>query len=684
MNNESIFDKVKERASITEIVQHFGGVALQRGKCRCPFHEDRDPSFSVKESDGIWTCFAGCGSGDAVDFVAKIKSIDLKEACEILADFYHIERTVSQGSAKRKQSTTANTSSGVGAFVAPKPRTKSELEYSPEQLEAFRKQRVGYVKACHEAANSTDYFAKRGLTQDTIKRFHLGYDATEKCVVLPYSSSLDYYFTRSISGREFNKPKASQAGAEPIYNSKALEGRGIVFVTEGQFCAMSIEQSGGRAISICGTGGWTKLVADFKKKLPKCTLVLALDSDIKGREAQAKFASELKTLKVKFIEANLTDDCKDPNELLVVNPSRLTELVKAATTAAKRQFSTLKNLFKVSELQTKEIAPIKWIVEGLLPEGLALLAAPSKYGKSWMMLGLCEAVTEGKAFLEHKTHVCDCVYISLEDSERRFKERFNDLAKGRISKGGFYGMVAAQSMANGLFDQLTELVETYPKVGLIIIDTFQKVRGGQGKQESVYAADYREMGEIKEFADKHRICILLVHHMRKQDDDGDVFNRISGSMAIMGASDTSWVLSRKKRGDSNSVLTVTGRDIKDQELVLGFDGANVCWTLVGNAEDEAVRKAREEYLAHPVVKTIKVLVDKNPQGWRGTCSDIKLQIYEQTGALFNGSADTVGRTISKYIDRLAADGIEHSEERGKRHCFRKKSNTLYGYMNQND
>jgi len=680
----SIFDMVKEKARITEVVQHFGGVELRRGKCRCPFHEDKDPSFSVKESDNIWTCFAGCGSGDAIDFVAKIKGIDLKDACQILADFYGVSAPVSNGSKKRSLTATNTTSGGVGAVSASKPRKAQESEYSAEQLEAFRKQRIAYVKACHQAAYDTDYFAKRGLTQETIKRFYLGYDATEKCVVLPYSSTLDYYFTRSISSREFNKPKAAQAGAEPIYNPKALDSRGIVFVTEGQFCAMSIEQAGGRAVSICGTNGWTKLTLKFKEQLPKCTLVLCLDNDAKGREAQEKLAKELKALKVKFIECNLTDDYKDPNELLTANPSRLAELVKAAITKAKRQFSTLKNLFKVSDLQTKEIPPIKWIVEGLLPEGLALLAAPSKYGKSWMMLGLCEAVTEGKAFLEHKTQVCDCVYISLEDSERRFKERFNDLAKGRISKGGFYGMVTAQSMVNGLFDQLTELVETYPKIGLIIIDTFQKIRGGQGRSESVYAADYREMGEMKEFADKHRICVLLVHHMRKADDDGDVFNRISGSMAIMGASDTSWMLSRKKRGDSHSVLTVTGRDIKDQELVIAFDGGNVCWSLVGNAEDEAARKAREEYLAHPVVKTIKVLVDKNPQGWRGTCSDIKLQIYEQTGALFSGSADTVGRTISKYIDRLAADGIEHFEERGKRHGFRKKSNTLYGYASQND
>jgi hypothetical protein len=249
---------------------------------------------------------------------------------------------------------------------------------------------------------------------------------------------------------------------------------------------------------------------------------------------------------------------------------------------------------------------------------------------------------------------------------------------------GFYGMVSALSMANGLFEQLAEMMETYPGVGLIIIDTFQKVRGGQHKNESVYGADYREMGEMKAFADKHGICLLLVHHLRKQDDDSDVFNRINGSMAIMGASDTTWALSRKKRVDENTTLAVTGRDVKDAEMVLAFDKSTVNWIVLGNAADEAARRAKEEYEDNPVVKTVKTLVEKHPGGWRGNCSEIKLQIYEQTGALFQGSADTVGRTISKYLDRLSADGITHTEERGKRHLFRKRQPTLFSYEKDDD
>lgn len=65
------------------------------------------------------------------------------------------------------------------------------------------------------------------------------------------------------------------------------------------------------------------------------------------------------------------------------------------------------------------------------------------------------------------------------------------------------------------------------------MDTLQKVRGKVSRADSMYSGDYREMAKLKEFADKHGICLLLVHHLRKMTDDGDVFNMISGSTALM-------------------------------------------------------------------------------------------------------------------------------------------------------
>ena len=65
-----------------------------------------------------------------------------------------------------------------------------------------------------------------------------------------------------------------------------------------------------------------------------------------------------------------------------------------------------------AELQKKNIPPIRFIVDGLLPAGLNILASPPKYGKSWLVLGLCLSVSIGTRFLGYKTNPCGCLYLA--------------------------------------------------------------------------------------------------------------------------------------------------------------------------------------------------------------------------------------------------------------------------------
>ena len=78
-------DEIKKRVDIVEVVSDY--VNLKRvGKAyigRCPFHDDRHPSFAVYP-DGYYKCF-GCGaSGDVIDFIMQIRGCDFREALEIL------------------------------------------------------------------------------------------------------------------------------------------------------------------------------------------------------------------------------------------------------------------------------------------------------------------------------------------------------------------------------------------------------------------------------------------------------------------------------------------------------------------------------------------------------------------------------------------------------------------------
>ena len=148
--NESIFEKVKEAARIEEVVEHFGVHLDRRGKALCPFHQEKTPSFSIKREDNIFKCF-GCGEGgDAIDFVAKIKGIEALEAARLIAEMYGIQETQSDGKRQVKQA-------AGGAKAAQKTASMAKQGIKD------------YIKACIADAYKTDYFSKRGLTEETIK-----------------------------------------------------------------------------------------------------------------------------------------------------------------------------------------------------------------------------------------------------------------------------------------------------------------------------------------------------------------------------------------------------------------------------------------------------------------------------------------------------------------------------------
>ena len=648
MTND-IFETVKRNVKIAEVVEDYGVQLNYQGQGLCPFHKEKTPSFSVKREDNIFKCF-GCGeSGDAITFVAKLKGIEPIEAARELAEKYHIE---------------------VEEKKTGKAATITE-----------------YLKRCQGDIGKTDYFEKRGLNRATLRKFCLGYDAYHNSAVIPYSSKMTYYQTRSIAEKAFFKPKTEDAGAEPVFNINGLKLRTKepIFVVESPICAMSVYQSGGNAIATCGTGGWRKVIDEVKKKKPLGGFILCFDNDEPGQKASTAMYNELVALGVQVIEYNIAGECKDPNELLMSNHKKLEDSVKAAKLKLRRQYATAKDSFDAVELQGENVEPPTWIVREVLPTGLAILCAPSKIGKSWMMMQLGLAVADGKEFLDFKTNQSGVLYYALEDSKARLKDRLNKLLKGKKAPTNLRFVTQADTVDGGLLEKIEEELRTFPGIKLIIIDTLQKVRGKAIRNESMYSGDYREMAKLKEYADNHKVCMLFVHHLRKMLDETDVFNMISGSTALMGAADTIFIISKKKRNDENANLSMTGRDIAQSDLVIAFSKADYVWVVEGTAEEVAYRKEREEYECSPLVQTIKELVKRNPMtGWCGTVDDLKKQIFDITGKTLTENNAAVGRAIEKFEYRLYTDDIEHKVTRTskeRRHTFfRRLPKEPYGYQ----
>lgn len=301
--------------------------------------------------------------------------------------------------------------------------------------------------------------------------------------------------------------------------------------------------------------------------------------------------------------------------------SSFEEMLNAGAFDTPKQRPTLETI-TAADLQQKEIPPIRFIVDNLLSVGLNILASPPKYGKSWMVLALCLAVASGGRFLGYTTNQCGCLYLALEDSQRRLKTRMDKLLAGKAAPAGFHFATMADTIDNGLFDELADFLKVYPDTGLIVIDTLQRVRGAAHGREGAYAADYREVGALKAFADSHNVALLLVHHLRKMKDDGDPFNMISGTNGIMGAADTTTVLTKEKRGDSNATLSVVGRDIESNDTVLQFNKETCHWENLGDADWFAEQQARREYQESPIVRTVKKLLEQSPEGWSGTAQQL--------------------------------------------------------------
>ena len=208
-------------------------------------------------------------------------------------------------------------------------------------------------------------------------------------------------------------------------------------------------------------------------------------------------------------------------------------------------FTKLPKAISAEELLSTPLPPVKWIIPGLLPAGLALFAGPSKAGKSWLTLWLCLQIAQGNPVWNREIEPRTVIYFSLEDTFNRLQSRIFQLIDGGDAPERLILQTECPSIGQGLEEQVESLIHTYCDVGLIVIDTLQKVRVSDGNG-GMYANDYKEAGALKKIADKYGICILLIHHLRKQTAS-DPFDQISGSTGLMGVADTSWVILPKKQ-----------------------------------------------------------------------------------------------------------------------------------------
>ena len=275
-------------------------------------------------------------------------------------------------------------------------------------------------------------------------------------------------------------------------------------------------------------------------------------------------------------------------------------------------YEKLPKTISAEELLSTPLPPVKWIIPNLLPAGLALFAGPSKAGKSWLTLWLCLQVAQGKPMWGREIEPHTVLYLSLEDTFNRLQKRLLQLVGSEEAPERLVMQTECGSIGQGLEEQLTSFLYQHPDTGLIVIDTLQKVRSND-QNNSMYASDYKEISALKALADKYNICILLIHHLRKQAAD-DPFQQIAGSNGLMGASDTSWVMQRKRMSQTASIL-VTGRDMDNKTLRLHEE--NCVWIL---DEEESTEKIAAKAVPGYIWKVADYIDSVGK--WQGTATEL--------------------------------------------------------------
>ena len=483
---------------------------------------------------------------------------------------------------------------------------------------------VDYYKACEAAVHQTNYFKSRGLSDETIRTFSLGYDAQNQRVVIPVNR--EFYLSRSVTDKRFYNPSNVKS---IIFNLKALQAKNKpVFVVESTFCALSVIQCGGNCIGLNGLNNVNQLIEVIQQhQLTDLKLIVALDNDDAGRKASYDLMVKLKEMNIQAIIYNLSDEFKDPNELLVADASRL----KANVADAEQEFE--KYLDELKKKQEEEVQRIKteyqatsalghlqgfiddiatidtnYIPTGFseldrtlgggLFEGLYFIGALSSLGKTTFTLQVADQVAQqghdvliislemARSELMAKsisrlTFTGDCRYAKTTRgiTTAAYYKHYSDEERACINQAiNEYATYAehifiTESVGNTTVDEVRRLIDNHVKITgnkpLVVIDYVQILRPLDPRMSDKQAVDYNVM-ELKRISRDFKIPIIGISSLNRQSYKEKIsMTSFKESGAIEYSSDILIGLQLKGAGDPNfDVDEAKAKDEREIELVI--------------------------------------------------------------------------------------------------------------------
>ena len=300
------------------------------------------------------------------------------------------------------------------------------------------------------------------------------------------------------------------------------------------------------------------------------------------------------------------------------------------------------------------------IIENLLYAGLYIFAGPPKVGKSFMVAQIGYHISMGEPLWDMGVSEGTVLYLALEDVEGRIQQRVAKMYPKYKNNDKLHFATESDMLNKGLINQLNEFVKKYSDIKLIVIDTLQKIKDNDSGSSN-YSNDYDVIGKLKKFADDHNVCVLVVHHTRKQESN-DSFDMISGTQGLLGAADGALVISKERRTSNKAWLEITSRDQQDMKLELEMERSTCLWKLV-RIENELWKEPEDETLA-----VLNYFVEEQNGRWTGRASELLDEISVQIENIYEEyTPNTFVRKLNVSATRLRTEyGIIYKNKRTNR------------------
>lgn len=246
-----------------------------------------------------------------------------------------------------------------------------------------------------------------------------------------------------------------------------------------------------------------------------------------------------------------------------------------------------------NELLKMEFPPVRWAVEGYVPEGFSVLAGRQKLGKTWLAMDMAIAKAAGGSAMGSVEcgAAGDVLYIDMENGLRRIQRRLNYMFPSDFhlpDMSRLEWVTDAPQLDAGFLDALDEWREAVPTPSMVVIDVLQRIKPAGVASRNSYENDYSIWSPLQRWATHHGVAVVGLHHTRKGGAD-DPLEALSGSNGLSACADTTLVLDRDANG---MTLYVRGRDIEERETALKFDHGQ--WTILGEAHE--VKRSDERRL----------------------------------------------------------------------------------------